>query len=338
MPDRGGDQAILPLGIHRIPVPIPFPQAGGPVNVVAVEEEGGGIALFDTGLGSEEAQQALLEGLSRLDFGLEDVRRIFITHGHLDHFGLAETIRKASGAPVFVHPDDRSKIAGPSHWEEVAPAYTAFFRKIGADQRAVDNMVAVAGAHALMADRLPMDIGHLVGGERLTFRRCVVEIHEGPGHTTGLVYGVASPREGDGPRILLANDMLMEKVSPNPVFELRDGVRFRALPTYFRSLAQVRGLEVDWVLPGHGPLFQEHRRVIDELLVFYERRREKLLGMIPEKGATPMELMSGMFPGARELELFLVIGEVFGLLDVLEDEGRVSWTEQGERVIYERSG
>lgn len=338
MPHRGGDEALLPLGIHRIAVPVPFPQAGGPVNVVVVEEAGGGIALFDTGLGTEEGEAALLEGLSRLGFALADVRRIFITHGHLDHFGQAEWIRKASGAAVFVHPADRAKVSGPSHWDDVAPAYTAFFRTIGADQAAIDNMVAVAAAHVTMADRLPEDIGDLVGGETLAFRHCVVEIREGPGHTPGLVYGIASGRDGAGPRVLLANDLLMERVSPNPVFELRDGVRFRALPTYFRSLAEVRGLEVDWILPGHGPLFQDHRQVIDSLFAFYERRRETLLDSIPPGGATPMELMAAMFPQAKALQLFLVIGEVFGLLDILEDEGRVVRSERGERWIYERSG
>ncbi len=57
------EEALAALGIHRIPVPVPFPQAGGPVNVYAFELAGGGLLLFDSGLGTPEAQAALADEL-----------------------------------------------------------------------------------------------------------------------------------------------------------------------------------------------------------------------------------------------------------------------------------
>ena len=38
----------------RLPIPIPFPEAGGPANVYVIEEDGGGLALFDCGIGTPE--------------------------------------------------------------------------------------------------------------------------------------------------------------------------------------------------------------------------------------------------------------------------------------------
>ena len=46
------DSGLARLGVFRIPVPVPFPEAGGPANVYVIEEEGGGVALFDAGFGT----------------------------------------------------------------------------------------------------------------------------------------------------------------------------------------------------------------------------------------------------------------------------------------------
>ena len=51
--------ALTRLGVHRIPVPVPFPEAGGPANVYVIEEEGGGVALFDAGIGTSPAPKTM---------------------------------------------------------------------------------------------------------------------------------------------------------------------------------------------------------------------------------------------------------------------------------------
>ena len=45
-----------------MPVPVPFAEAGGPANVYVIEEDGGGLALFDAGIGTREGRDALLSG------------------------------------------------------------------------------------------------------------------------------------------------------------------------------------------------------------------------------------------------------------------------------------
>jgi len=54
---------LAALGVHRVPVPVPFAEAGGPANVYVIEEDGGGLALFDAGIGTREGRAALLAGL-----------------------------------------------------------------------------------------------------------------------------------------------------------------------------------------------------------------------------------------------------------------------------------
>src|SRR5436305_10306802 len=102
--------ALAALGVARLPIPIPFPEAGGPANVYVIEEEGGGFALFDAGIGTKEGRDALLGGFARLGISLGDVRRIFISHGHIDHYGYARAAQEASGAPVYAHARDHDKL------------------------------------------------------------------------------------------------------------------------------------------------------------------------------------------------------------------------------------
>lgn len=334
---RDGEAAIAALGIHRIPIPIPFPQAGGPVNVVVVEEEGGGVALFDTGLGTREAAAFLRRGLEERGLGFEDVRRIFLTHGHIDHFGLAAEIRDISKAPVRIHPRDRPKVVPPIHWIEREAIFTEGLLGMGAELGAIREMLRAAVRDETMARRLEGEVGDLHDGERLVFARCDVTLLEMPGHTPGLVCGLAVPRGEAAPAVLLANDHLLEKVSPNPVLDFEeDGRRFPALTTYLRSIGAIREIEIEWVIPGHGPCFTGHRRSIDTLLAFYERRQEKIVSLIPKEGLNAVELAGLLFPKAAAFDTFLILGEVLGNLDVLEERGRVGRVERRGVSRYHR--
>ena len=110
---------LAALGVHRIPIPIPFPQAGGPVNVYLVEEAGGGLLMFDAGLGSAEAQGALEDGLRRARAALrrgDADRRLARPRGPLRRGALRPGAARRRSSPVYAHPadaleDDRGRLA-----------------------------------------------------------------------------------------------------------------------------------------------------------------------------------------------------------------------------------
>ena len=65
-------------------------------------ESAGGLALLDAGSpGHEDKVLGLMK-----DIGRDDLRLIFITHAHLDHYGSAAGIRRTTGAKVVIHQDD----------------------------------------------------------------------------------------------------------------------------------------------------------------------------------------------------------------------------------------
>ena len=148
-----------------------------------------------------------------------------------------------------------------------------------------------------------------------------------PGHTPGLCV-----LHDPGHRLLLAADHLLERISPNPLIELRpDGPQlFQPLRAYLDSLARTRALEVELVVPGHGPPFGGHRAVIDGLLGFYVKRQARLAELLAGGPRTGWELCQALFPRARPGEAFLTMSETVANLEVLEAQERVARALEGE--------
>jgi glyoxylase-like metal-dependent hydrolase (beta-lactamase superfamily II) len=322
------------LGLHRIPVPIPFVAAGGPVNVYLLENADGSLTLFDAGLGSDEAQGALLAGFERLGRRLEEVSRILVSHGHVDHFGAARFIQERGGgeAPVFAHPRDLPKIdeSGPS-FRALRPAIDAHFARLGVPAE-IREAAANAGERSYAWARRVAGVRPLEAGEMVEGRKLLFEVLHLPGHTPGLV-ALYEPRHG----LLLPADHLLEKISPNPLIELgpdgRDGF-FRPLLTYLDSLEKTRSLEIELVLPGHGPPFGRHRAVIDGLTAFYLKRQARLASVLLDGPRSGWALCQALFPLARPGDTYLTLSETVANLEVLEAHGQVAREEAGPGWRY----
>ncbi|BDG09744.1 MBL fold metallo-hydrolase [Anaeromyxobacter paludicola] len=332
------DAGLAALGIHRIPVPVPFPQAGGPVNVYALEDEGGGLCLWDSGLGSPEGIAAVLDGLAALGRSPADVRRIYLSHGHVDHYGAALALMERRGAPVpvHVHPADHAKVAASAPgWREQAPHYAAHLARLGVPPDVLAALAREVGAGFTLARRLP-EVRAALPGERLSFARFEAELVHMPGHTPGLLC-LWDAAHG----LFFSADHLLEKVSPNPIIELgpngEEGA-FHPLLRYVESLARLRALPVERVLPGHGPPFGDHRAVIDGLVAFYGKRQARILALLAGGPRTGYEITRDLFPRAREGDLFLTVSEAVANLEVLEARGAVARAEEGGVYRFRLSG
>ena len=315
---------LADLGVFRIPVPIPFVAAGGPVNVYLVEEADGGLLLFDSGLGSAEATAALEEGFRRLGRRLDEVRRIVVSHGHVDHYGGARFVEERHGGelPIYAHPADAPKIAeGGWRWRDRQPHFAAYLAKLGVP---ADVLVEIGreGERGFGLARRVREARPIGEGEVLRTRHLALRVLHTPGHTPGLLCLFDAEK-----RLLFSDDHLLQKISPNPLIELgpngEEGV-FRPLLAYVESIGRVRALDLDLVLPGHGPPFGGHREIIDALLGFQEKRQERIRTLLDRGEATAWELARGLFPTARASQAFLTVSETIANLEVLEAHGRVT--------------
>ena len=300
---------------------MPFADAGGPVNVYALEDEGGW-ALFDCGIGTKEGEAALRAGAAEHGIDLRRCTRLFVSHGHVDHYGLAQTLSEESGARVFIHPADAPKAVGPDGWDARVHLYRAFLVRAAVPDDQVDRLSAMGRFSGKYGRRIdPERVSPLAAGQRLRFRKLEAEVLHLPGHTPGLVCLWDSEH-----RMLFADDHVLARTSPNPFLELvgdkplRTG---RALVHYFASIRRVMALDVDWVLPGHGEPFQDVRPLLERLFGFYARRQEKLLASMDAGADTAFAFTQALFGAHDGPRLYLTLSEVVGNLEVMEDEGRV---------------
>jgi glyoxylase-like metal-dependent hydrolase (beta-lactamase superfamily II) len=316
------------LGVRRIPVPIPFPQAGGPVNVYLVERADGRFLQFDSGLGTPEAQAALEAGFAREGIGFDRVERIVVSHGHVDHYGAARFVQERHAAagggslPVYAHPADIPKMTeGGRRWKEQLPHYAAYLRRLGVPD---DTLAAIAreGEKGLGLSRRLAEVHPVGEGEVLRCRHLDLEVLHMPGHTPGLVV-LWDARH----RLVLSDDHLLERVSPNPLIELGpDGEEgfFRPLLAYVASIRRLQALPVETVLPGHGPPFGGHVRTIDSLLGFYAKRQQRIRELLAKGPLSGHGVALALFPWAKPGDLFLVLSETVANLELLEARGEAA--------------
>jgi glyoxylase-like metal-dependent hydrolase (beta-lactamase superfamily II) len=87
----------------------------GMVNSYLVED-GGEVTIVDAGAPAYWGQ--LPAELAAIGRSLDDVRSVVLTHGHSDHIGFAERIRRERGTPIRVHELDaalaRGEVPNPS--------------------------------------------------------------------------------------------------------------------------------------------------------------------------------------------------------------------------------
>ncbi len=326
------------LGVFRIPVPIPFRQAGGPANVYLLDQEQG-FLMFDTGLGTEASRAALLEGLARTGHDLKQVNQIIISHGHIDHYGAAGWIQEQAGRaiPILIHPADADKVlVSGANWPTLLAQNKDYFLRLGVPPTVFDETLALLGRSGGLGRQLAQ-VKPLRPGTRFKCKHVTLEVHHMPGHTTGLCC-LYEPSY----RLFFSADHLLEHVSPNPLMELGlkhpSPLPFKPLVTYFQSLEKTRALDIDLVLPGHAEPFGNHREVIESLVQFYQRRQAKLLEALRGGALTVYQAMKRLFPEDNGFELILMISETLGNLEMLEHRGEIKRETHSGLIRFRLAG
>ncbi len=168
---------ILP-GVHVVSLAQGTSAPGGAMNVCLLVE-GGQITVVDAGL--PDSSIAILDYVAEIGLGPSAVRRIIITHHHVDHVGGLRELVEATGAEVWAHRDDAATIEGKVARPPVPPErIAAMLAAIPAEQRDV----AAARARK-MSEVMPVRVDlRLVGDEELNALGGVRILHS-PGHTAG---------------------------------------------------------------------------------------------------------------------------------------------------------
>jgi glyoxylase-like metal-dependent hydrolase (beta-lactamase superfamily II) len=302
----------------------------GPVNVHVILRDP--ITLIDSGPLTEEAWEALQSGLAGLGLGVSDVKRVLLTHGHQDHYGLAEKIADASGAKLYGGKLDRRNFRQErSHGLLLEGMARAGFGLL-------PRLAVVASVTAVDRFAKPLEAwDELAGGETLPGDGWSVVVRSTPGHTPGsLTFSI--PEAG----VVFTGDTVLKEITPNAVVDEdpeEAGRPFRSVSRYFETLDELGRTSGDaTLLTGHGAPVTDwfaHRRTLDRRHGIRVGQIERELAKGP---AAVRDLVAAIFPHVKTLEVFLAYSEILGFLMYLEDERRVVKIVEETRNRYRLAG
>ena len=204
-------------GVHQVP--------GYSRSFIIDGDEG--VTLIDTGLPKRDG--AIVEVLSSIGRSVEDVRRIGITHAHIDHFGNAAVLQRRSGAPVFAPTRDAAAIRGeektphPPVLDRLPFLKPVFGLLPGADPVEVDAVIAEGEQNGLPGD---------------------LKVIDTPGHTPGHISFLLERAGG----VLFVGDAAVATKSG----EVKRGWMNRSTPSFDASLRHIAEFDFDIAVFGHS--------------------------------------------------------------------------------------
>ena len=294
---------------------LPLPHIGS-VNAWLLRGEP--LTLLDTGPNSEEALAALEDRLARAGVRVEDIELVLATHHHLDHVGLAATIRRRSGARVAV-------LAG------VADYGAAYHANIELDRRFSRALMAAHGVPELVADAnedfwgfirsnsadFEADV-RLADGDVIRAGGRDLDVVARPGHSpTDTLFVDAAAR------LAFVGDHLLAGVSSNTeIAPVSAAERPRPRTEYLRNLRRTAAMPLDTLLTGHGRPVRSHRALVEVRIAEHRRRAARIAAILLGGPQSAYAIAERLWPErtVREQPL-LVVWEVLGHLEILIASG-----------------
>ncbi len=186
-------------------------------------DTGKGLIIFDTGY--PHMQDFLFDSIKQLGFSLKDIRLIFHTHGHFDHFGATWRLQYETGAKACI-----SRIDGAMLEVDPGLALCHYLPGIRTEFFTPDE---------LLDDRQVITLGN-------TKVRCLLT----PGHTPGAMSYEITVADGDREyKALLCAGVGFNTLNRNFI----DVYHVNWRPAFERSLTIWKSLTPDIFLGNHTP-------------------------------------------------------------------------------------
>jgi len=270
--------------------------------------------MIDTGPKTAEA----FEIVKKID--LKSIKNVVVTHGHVDHHGLAFYIKEITGCRVFVHKNDFLPVLDyKNELERKSKDYKEFLEKSGISKEVVVLFEKYYKAFKDYGEKCEVE---LLKDTCETENGLLKVIHT-PGHTGGSCCFLL----GD---ILYSGDTLLPTISTNPsihaIFDDQCGLK-----NYQESLKKILEFDLKKVFPGHGHVIEDHRKRIQEILHEHTERKEKVAASLSRKPQTLVEVTEKVFGKVPLTEVLLALAECYDHLRILEKEGVV---EVVEKEVY----
>jgi glyoxylase-like metal-dependent hydrolase (beta-lactamase superfamily II) len=319
--------------IQAIPIPMPEPPELITANVYAVGN--GPVTLIDTGPKTPGSLGFIQRQLELAGLDINDIERIIITHGHIDHFGLAVKIQDTVGHPVacFIHAEDMWRVTPENFQEEMwSKEADQFMAVVGIPSKEIETVKKRFSSFKELADPLD-EVSVMEDGDEFTGDGYHLKVIHTPGHSSGTCCLYESRQ-----KILFSGDHIIKHITPNPFIELkRQHLRephYQSLKAYLNSLDELTGLDVRFVFPGHGEYIEDLPDIISTYRAHHRERMNLVWNALKENSRPLYDLIDDVFAYVPEGHLFLAMSEIFVHLEILINEGRAELADPGPPALY----
>lgn len=297
-----------------------FPNFFGNVYVI---DDGARRTLVDCGSGMDFSNDNLMRGLATIEdrfgirIGIPDINVVLITHGHMDHFGGLQFVRRHTDAPVGIHVLDRRVL---THYEErvvvASHQLRVFLNRAGLSAGKCDQLMMMYTAPKARYGSVPvqflLDEGQPVpdadGGD------LDLEVLHVPGHCPGQV----CLRVDD---ILLTADHVLARITPHQSPEsltLNMG-----LGHYLDALGKVETLDGIRVgLGGHEEPIADVAARVGEIRLSHHERLEQIVDVC-RTPRTTADISRVLFGAVRGYTVLLALEEAGAHVEYLYQRGEL---------------
>jgi glyoxylase-like metal-dependent hydrolase (beta-lactamase superfamily II) len=317
IPEIGDALEIVP-GILWIR--FPMPSKLDHVNVWAIEEEDG-YAIVDTGMYLPESIGIWTHVLANRLNGRR-VTRVFCTHMHGDHVGMAGWLTKTYDCSLWMsRPEyERSKAVEAATGQLPPSAYVDFYRCAGWDDEALGHYRADFGKLGSRIYPLPARCNTMGDGETVRIGAHDWQIITATGHSPQHVC-LNCPELG----IFISGDQVIPRISSNVSLRPEDPDA-DPLSDWLASLQKLEGrIPQDvLVLPSHNECFYGLHFRLNQLRQGHERGLERLTDALDTKKRA-VDTFAALF--TREIKtpalLRMATGESLAHLRYLVNRGHI---------------
>jgi len=322
-------------GVHQMKLPFPrgMPEQ---TNVYIIEGSKGNI-LIDAGWDSAESLWDFRERLGEERLKFQDINWIVITHIHPDHYGLAGKLKELCRAEVVMHRVGVELINSRyKYFDGLLKEIEEELSKNGVPQsELLELKEASLWMKQFVWPVLP-DV-RLEDGDRLSNGSFEFEILQTPGHSPDHIC-LYEPRK----KWLFCGDHVLFETTPHVGFHPQSADN--PLRDYINSLKTVEALKVNFVFPGHGPVFNSLKLRAAEIFRHHEQRERAIIktmssGLktayqisteIPWKIEADNVTLKDLTPWDRRLAIL----ETIAYLRLLTSEDKVGKVDQNGISVY----
>jgi len=267
--------------VHQFKIPIAQNPLGFVNSYLVKTDEG--CLLVDTGWNTDEAFEALTQQLAEVGVTYGDLKYIFITHIHPDHYGLVGRLEKYTSAGLVIHEVERSLLDSRYVNYEALLESTDRWLEINGVPSSTRPVLKRASLDMLGLVEVALPDRVVRGGEHLVLGDFDLEVVWTPGHSPGHVC-LFDHRW----KILFSGDHVLPRITPN--VGMNSQTISNPLVDYLNSLEQIAELKVSLVLPGHGEPFADLSGRLGEIREHHEGRLRELLAICAGEPKTAYEI------------------------------------------------